>query len=227
MTTRAAIRDCIGRLLGEHVSDPFLNLREAGLQARLWSHLQRSLSPDTLPARIVLRGGASHRHTGPFRTARVQLEMRVGSAKRTDIVVLRADRQPQLTCYPPGPTDVVAALDPDDVEAVIEVKAAPSRVKVEPPRFAQDVIRLGELQARHRHMQAYFVLVDKSLSVPGATSVTPADDTWVSLLKEGRLSSSEPQSRAFVEVWDLHGSDGLSARTRFWIPAEGTAEPLA
>src|SRR6516162_3195972 len=124
--SREVIRQAIQRVLQEHVEEPFLLLRELGLQARLWSLLRQELKPNDLYCQVADKRPL-HKYTKEFKTSRVQLELKISGTKKSDIVVLRPDRKPRLTCWPGGPTDVVAAIEPEDVEAAIEMKAAPSR----------------------------------------------------------------------------------------------------
>jgi hypothetical protein len=102
--TRQVISVAIQQILREHVEEPFMVLREIGLQARLWCLLRAMLEPKVVMSKVVLKKGARFVHTGDFKTSRVHLEAKVGGSKKSDIVVLRADRMPQLTCWPGGPT---------------------------------------------------------------------------------------------------------------------------
>lgn len=120
-TTRGIIREAIQQVLWEHVQEPFLLIREAGLQARLWCLLCDNLDPAVVNSQIRAKS-PMHQHTREFQTSRVPLELKVGGREKSDIVVFRADRKPRLTCWPAGPTDVVAKVEPDDVAAVIEMK---------------------------------------------------------------------------------------------------------
>jgi hypothetical protein len=115
--------------------------------------------------------------------SRVQLEMKIGNRERTDIIVFRADRPVTLTCYPAGPADVVQRVSPEDVEAAIEIKAAPSRAPKnnavwERGDFARDIVKLSKLQKTAPHIRCFFVLLDKSVSVTGARSSEPPDESW-------------------------------------------------
>ncbi len=177
--TRRVIREAIQRVLTEHIEEPFLLLREIGLQAQLWYLLRQRLNPDIVQAQVKAKSSL-HQHTKDFKTGRVQLELKVGGTKKSDIVVLRPDRKPQLVCWPGGPTDVVAAIEPADVEAVIEMKAGPSRSIKNRAAFAADIMKLDELRTNYAHIQCYFVLIDKSVAVPGAACdpCQSADETW-------------------------------------------------
>jgi hypothetical protein len=216
--TRKTIREAIQQLLREHVEEPFLLLREVGMQARLWHLLRKAINPEFVTAQIMAKNSL-HQHTRAFKTSRVQLELKVGGRKKSDIVILRADRNPRLTCWPAGPTDVVAAIDPDDVEAVIEMKAAPSRAPEQREAFTDDIKKLDELRGKHPRIQCYFVLVDKSVPVPGA-SCDPsqsADDTWPLALPRKLQASIAEGTEEFVEVWDLGCTLDPTPRLRYWV----------
>jgi hypothetical protein len=218
--TREIIRDAIKRVLTEHIEEPFLLLREVGLQARLWSLLRQGLKPDVLDA-LVTAKSSSHQFTKDFKTSRVQLELKVGGTKRSDIVVLRPDRKPRLTCWHGGPTDVVAGIEPADVEAVIEMKAGPSRATKNRDAFAADIKKLDKLRTAQPHIQCYFVLIDKSVPVPGADCdrSRSADETWARKLHRTRtLQPSLHESvESFVDVWDLACNPGPTPRLRYWV----------
>jgi hypothetical protein len=198
-------------------------LREVGLQARLWCLLRQGLIPDVVNPEVIAKSPL-HKHTNVFKTSRVQLELKVGGTKKSDIVVLRADRKPRLTCWPGGPTDVVAAIEPDDVEAVIEMKAAPSRSPKNRAAFVADVKKLDDLRAKHPHLQCYFVLIDKSLPVRGAVCdpCQPADESWTLELQGGLQDSLDEGTASFVEVWDLECSSDPAPRKRYWLRTLGT-----
>ena len=133
-------------------------LREIGLQARLWCLLIEKLDPKVVMSEVLPKGHARYQHTRDFKTSRIQLESKVGGPKKCDIVVLRKGKNLQITCWPGGPTDVVAAIKPSDVEAVIEMKASPSRDPKNRRAFVADIRKLDDLRAKHRHLQCYFVL---------------------------------------------------------------------
>jgi hypothetical protein len=193
-------------------------LREVGLQARLWCLLRQGLIPEVVNSQVIAKS-LLHQHAKDFKTSRVQLELKVGGTKKSDIVVLRADRKPRLTCWPGGPTDVVAAIEPDDVEAVIEMKAAPSRDPAQREAFRADIQKLDDLRGKHPHIQCYFVLIDKSLPVPGATCdpCQSAIEDWPLELPRKLQESIGEDSGSFVEVWDLAGHPEPKPRIRYWV----------
>jgi hypothetical protein len=215
--SREVIRRAIQRVLQEHVEEPFLLLRELGLQARRWSLLSQELKPNVLDCQVTAKSSL-HKHTKDFKTSRVQMELKVGGTKRSDIVVLRADRKPRLTCWLGGPTDVVAAIEPTDVEAVVEMKAAPSRGDRNQALFVADIAKLEVLRTKHPHIQCYFVLIDKALPVPGAVCdpCQSADETWPLRLPR-KLQELCEGNVSRVEVWDLDCSPVPAPRVRYWV----------
>jgi hypothetical protein len=191
------------------------------MQARLWCLLREAVKPEFTTPQVTAKS-SRHQHTRAFKTSRIQLELKVGGTKKSDIVILRADRNPRLTCWPGGPTDVVAAIDPDDVEAVIELKASPSSAPEQREAFADDIKKLDELRGKHPHIQCYFVLVDKALPVPGATSgpCQSYEDTWDLALPRKLQESIGEGTEGFVEVWDLGCTPNPTPRLRYWVRSE-------
>jgi hypothetical protein len=212
------IREAIKRLLREHVEEPFLFLREVGLQARLWSLLRHDLHPNVVESQVTAKSRL-HQHTRVFKTSRVQLESKIYGTEKSDIVVLRAESKLQLTCYGKGPTDVVSAIRPADVEAVIEMKAAPSRSRKDKEAFRNDIRKLDSLRAKHSHIQCFFVLIDKSLPVPGAACDPgqSADETWPDELPRKLQESLNENTGSFIEVWDLTCNPPPTPRLRYWV----------
>ena len=215
--TRRVIRAAIQQVLREHVEEPFMFLREVGLQARLWSLLRQELKPEVVDSQVTAKS-SRHQHTRYFKTSRVQLESKIGGTKKSDVIVLRADRKPRLICWSAGPTDVVSAIEPSDVEAVIEMKAAPSRGRKDRAAFVADIGKLDELRAKHPDIECYFVLIDKSLPVPGAACdpSQSTDDTWTLDLRGELQESLRDASRSFVEIWDLVCKPDPTPRLRYW-----------
>ncbi len=211
------ISECIRELLREYVSEPFfLDLKEANHQAKLWAMLRHRLDPQTVRARIVPKGTRQLHVHEEFRTSRVQLELKVGNTERTDIIVFRADRLVTLTCDPCGPTGALANVFPEDVEAAIEIKATPSRKLECRQSFVEDIMKLFELQTRVPHIRCFFVLLDMSLSVPGAMSSMPPLESWRSeLLERGFVKSFSP-SLTFIEAWDLESGNPPIPRVEYW-----------
>lgn len=215
-TLAPVISECIKKLLQEYVSMPFLNLREANHQAELWAMLRQRLAPPKVRARIEpKRSRQPHVHEEVL-ISRVQLELKVGNTERTDIIVFGTDRLVTLTCDPAGPVAVLLNVCPDDVEAAIEIKCAPSRKPDCRRSIVEDVMKLHELQTRAPHIRCFFVLLDMSLSVPGATSSEPTDESWRSELHERGFVNSFSPSLAFVEAWDLKSGNLPIPRVEYW-----------
>jgi hypothetical protein len=213
------ISECIRQLIQEYVAEPFLYLREANPQAKLWTMLRRELHPQIVRATVVPHRRLKqhpHIHQAEFKTSRVQLQMKVGGAKVTDIMVFRSDRLVTLTCGRAGPADVVARVSPDHVEAVIEIKAAPSSKRKDRQSFAEDIMKLHKLQSKARHLHCYFVLLDKSVSVSGATSKEPPDESWRDALYNAGFHQDSALSLPFIEAWDLESSNPPIPRVQHW-----------
>jgi hypothetical protein len=220
--TRTIIQKAIKRVLSEHVDQPFLFLREIGLQARLWCLLREELKDIDCEVCERPRQTPLFKFTNSFQTSRVQLESKVGGPEKSDLVVLRADPKPRLTCHAYGPTDVVAHIDPKDVEAVIEMKAAPSWYPKNRQKFAADMRKLSNLQTKSPGIQCYFVLIDKSVAVPGAASerCRSPEEEWCCDL---HLQDSPGEGvTTFIEVWDLACNPPIP-RLRF--SAQGGDQP--
>jgi hypothetical protein len=115
------------------------------------------------------------------------------------------------------------------VEAVIEMKAAPSRSLKNQAAFVADIKKLDDLRVKHPHLQCYFVLIDKSLSVPGAGCDLgqSADESWPLELEGGLQDSLSEGVGGFVEVWDLACNPNPIPRTRYWMRTLGTVTVAA
>jgi hypothetical protein len=217
--TGHVISESIKQFLQDYVSMPFLDLREATQQARLWTMLRQRLDPLTARARIVpKRPRQPHAHEEVL-TNRVQLELKIGNRERTDIIVFRADRLVSLTCDPWGPAGVLANVVSEDVEAAIEIKFAPSRKPECRQSFVDDVMKLHELQKRVRDIRCFFVLLDMSLSVTGAKSSEPPDESWRDTLRNQGFVQGISNSRPFVEAWDLQIGDPAVPLVEYWSKA--------
>jgi hypothetical protein len=109
----------------------------------------------------------------------------------------------------------VAAIEPDDVEAVIEMKAAPTQADELRARIDDDLQKLTELRAEHPQIQCYFVLIDKSVSVPGASCDPSLAKKWP--LDPARVLRQTPNTagETLIDVWDLDCSSDPRPRLRY------------
>lgn len=208
------------------VRRPFHTLREAGLQADIRDAVCRRLSS----AEVLI--DLNQRENSPLafdwvagqRSSRLQLEMKVSSRAKTDVVVLRRDAKVSLTCHDGGPGDVVASVRARDVLAAIEVKASPSRRDDEQARYARDLRKLLTLSDAHA-ISTFFVLADKSIELYGKaeTGISTLDwdllgrrhDLKVWRSANGRLTLDCP----FVEAWDLELRNGRWSPRRVYVTA--------
>lgn len=242
------IESSITNLFGTYREHPLRLMREIGIQARLASLLQGSLL-DFCPALVV--NGRKKQYKTTDTIERVQMEIRVqapsySGAEKSDIVVLRnfGDEPVQMHLYANGHLDIVSKIRVEDVDAVLEVKAACSSDVSQRHFFRCDIAKLLKLAQvsqektlRSPHM--HFVLIDKSLSV-GAhrTSKKLAQEDWVTETKPAVASWSpreqdlywaksprpvlqkiEPVGVPFVHVWFLEhvagGSVGSNVRHKY------------
>jgi hypothetical protein len=171
---------------------------------------------------------------------RVQLESKLWQAgstasDRSDLVIFRSERPVTLTRYPNGMLDIVSRVRAEEVEAVVELKAACTFDKGQRHLFRLDIRKLWDL-APNVAFDRHFVLIDKSLPVlcapplparKRAPQVAPVDgwhtedeaeirEKWPpKALNECWLNSPRPTlhdvapvGRRFVHVWDLASRAG-------------------
>jgi hypothetical protein len=182
-TLEAVVRGAIRNALQEFAANPFYDLRERDLQAHLLHTLRSTLQPPVVAAHLrTKKDGALV--APPVSTSRVHAEMKIGAAP-IDLIVLRADHEPELTVYHhAGALDVVASVRREDVSALIEVKAAPSSRTDQIQAFIQDLQKLSRLTAGPEHCLGFFVLCDKSLRLGSRTAAAGPRFDWLDCLHE-------------------------------------------
>ncbi len=184
------IEASIRELFDEYKHEPLYYMREVGLQVRLKELIEAKLKIRDAPAQVERVGNGRAFSNGGAgkcnRIARVQLEIRIQAEKNErvpedhsrskndpeicDLVLLReaAEAAPiKLRSFSNGPLDIVRMMVAADVSCAIELKATVSADKKMRGQFRDDVVKLLKLKAKpdHRHIQAHFILVDKSLSI--------------------------------------------------------------
>lgn len=228
----------ITELIGEYIDYPLRCLREVNLQVRLGhillANLQREGVCLEVPVGVWPKRRVGTAAEGRGVIIRVQHEVKIAgtNGECSDTVVLReaTDSAPiELTRWNNGHLDIVASIRPQDVAAVIELKAACSADPSQRHGFRSDVAKLLRLskiggQAIERH----FVLIDKAISVSGhaaAASSKAAVADWhvgapykySSGRKEHRRSTPSPQlaledtpEKGFgaVHIWDIDADSG-------------------
>jgi hypothetical protein len=223
--TRMPIARAINTFLIEYIQCPFQYLRESSAQARLAelikSELKREKVPLAVAAAVTLDRPHRHFfHGHRLKTNRIQLEMKIGRCQceshgKTDLLLLNAAGPVNLTCHRHGPTDVVADIDAEDVDVAIEIKACPSSMGGQRKKCRADVTKLYDLVKAHRGIRAYFLMLDKSVSIPElATASAPKHMEWVDEL-ESKVRDKRPQRRPFVEICDID-AESLTPRRRFY-----------
>lgn len=244
-TLQAPVETAITALLTAYIGQPVQVMREIGLQAKLRDLIASSLEPNYCDVRIVDVDSESldARPVSGWKVDRVQLEAKVWQAgsptgDRSDLVVFRSGRTLTLTRFPNGALDIVSRVRADDVETVVELKAACTFDKGQRHLFRQDIRKLWDL-APNAGFDRHFVLLDKSLPVSTtpplptrkrALQAAPVDgwhtedettvrEDWpLKAMNECWLNSPRPTlhdaapvGRRFVHVWDLAFSDGAPA----------------
>jgi hypothetical protein len=211
--------------LEEYIRSPFQYLRESSAQARLAelikTELRRAKAPLEVAATIELdRPHKRFFHGNHLKTSRTQLEMKIGRCEchghgTTDVLVLNAAGPVTLTCHRHGPTDVIADIDAGDVDVAIEIKACPSSMGGQRDKCRADVNKLYRLADVHRRIHTYFLLLDKSVSIPKLATASPSRHIdWLTDM-DRTVHGKRPARRPYVELWDLN-ADSLAPRRRFY-----------
>lgn len=220
------IASAMNAFLKEYVRSPFQYLRESSAQARLAELIKTELRRAEAPLKVaaVVKMDKPHKrfsHGNRLTTNRTQLEMKIGRCEcdvphgRTDVLVLNAAGPVNLTCHAQGPADVVADIDAEDVDVAIEIKACPSSMGGQRDKCRADVTKLYELVRAHREIQTYFLMLDKSVSIPRlATVSSPKHREWLTDM-DRPVHAKRPARRAHVEIWDLD-EDSLRPRRRYY-----------
>lgn len=184
-------------------------------------------------------------------TMRAQMEMKIRlpgqvmAKERWDLVLLKpAPAIVQLTRAVNGSLDVIAPVNFESVDAVVELKAACSFDPAQRHLFRQDVLKLQTLLLHTgSDLEVHFVLVDKSIAFgPHVRDLTRAAvDSWEQgapivwrkrLGSAGVLDQPSPQlmlqepgpELPGVHVWDLTAAGDV--RHRFWAQDTWRAERI-
>lgn len=215
----------IDEMLREFVEQPFLNAREYDYQAVLFAKL-RARFPHPVPMRFVMNPSTASEHEwiAP-KTARVHGESCIGQKGITngyvnvDLIVFH-DGMVTLPCHEHGPTALQETVQLADLDAVIEVKNAPSANLQQAREFVNDIARLARLQQQNQRLLCYAVVIDQSISLPSAKARKVRPRNWLALVAGLRAHSATPD-RPFVEVCYVSPADLAPARTFFSVPSEG------
>jgi len=178
---REAVRAAIRSVLVDFTERPFFDVREGDVQARLLHEIRCRLTPPDVALLLRPHGDRRHAHPNSLRTSRVHQEAKLGE-DQVDLVVLASTGPVELVVHDNGPLDVIAPVRQQDLAAVIEVKAAPSKNMWK--EFRKDLHKLNEMVRSSPDCDAFFVVFDKSLSLGGTRSpVWPRFD-WLDALVE-------------------------------------------
>jgi hypothetical protein len=183
--------------------------------------LRRAKAPLEVGAIVKLDKPHKHfLHGNSLKTSRTQLEMKIGGCLcdghgKTDILLLKVPGPVKLTCHLHGPADVIADIDASDVDVAIEIKACPSSMSGQRKKCRADVAKLHRLVEAHPRINAYFLFLDKSVSIPKLAAVSsPKHKDWLEDMNN-KVRGKRPTRRPFVEIWDLD-TDVLVPRRRFY-----------
>ena len=218
--TDKIIEQEIENLLTRYLANPTLMLREANPQAELYYQLRSQLGRTQAQ---ISNGTYTTQQT--FEIYRIQLEIQTSIGKH-DIVVFEEREKIKPVVLTGGDNGVLDILQsgicPNDLEAVIEVKAAPS--KNSDKEMANDVLKLLNLLRASNSIHAHFVNIDKSVTPPNYVSRHPkkckGKNWWThSLLSNVTLTVTAPTNVPYVHIWDLwdthYQNDTIISGTKF------------
>jgi hypothetical protein len=174
--TLATVRDCLRLTLEGFIARPFFDLREGDPQARLFGLLREKIAPDEVDLQLDPHIRHSHHYPTSMRTSRVHRELKYDEW-RMDIAILRADGHVRFGVHPNGPMDILAPARGEDLAAVIEVKAAPSRNMW--GAFRDDLDKLSSITGPNDAAFGFLLVLDKSLALGGSRSAISANWRWL------------------------------------------------
>jgi hypothetical protein len=165
---RQSCEAAIHELLTDHAKSPLENTREEDFRATLFSALRKKFSERALVELWDSKDDKPISQESKQRvTSLVHAEVKLGkdqekgNAKaKFDLVVLKGTVQLKIKW---GMTDVQASIQPKDVAAVIELKAAPVRFMRK--GISKDLEKMAHLLKRFPNLQCFLVVLDKSLSL--------------------------------------------------------------
>lgn len=188
------IRGVLQGALARFVARPFDDMREGDPQAVIFSALRdRVLPADTSLTLKHLRPGA-HSYAEPSRTARVHRELKLHDEWKLDIAVFRHDGPIEMLVHWNGPLDILAPVRGEDLAAVVEVKAAPSKNMW--GAYRDDLAKIAAITDAYPECIGFFIAFDKSLALGGTTSTSAPCYRWLEALAE------EPTGRVEAHFLD-------------------------
>lgn len=184
------VRDALQGALRAFRERPFDDMREGDPQGLIFSELRRTVTPaDTALTLRHLRPNA-HSYAEGARTHRVHRELKLHDDWKLDIAIFRCDQAVEMVVHWNGPLDILATARGEDLAAVIEVKAAPSKNMW--GAFRDDLAKLSSITNAYPECQGFFVAFDKSLALGGTTSMSRPSFKWLDALlddAEGRVEA--------------------------------------
>jgi hypothetical protein len=185
------------------------------------AELSRANAPIVVAAQVELdKPHKDFFHGDALMTSRTQLEIKIGgcgcvSHGKSDIVLLKSTGAVKLTCHRHGPADVVAAIDANDVDVAVEIKACPSSMREQRLKCCNDVKKMYRLVKAHPNIRAFFLLLDKSVSIPEFATVRSKKHRDCLEDIGGQVHQRCLAGRPSVEVWDID-AETLMPRRRYY-----------
>jgi len=207
------IKNACEQLLKEYCEHPLWFLREGNIQSRLnqliLAQYETPSGGDTVPIEIKSTTGKGTIN-GEAKRSQMELKLTkngigVGEKKkneRSDIVVLKSGAV--VSCAPSGPLDITAGIEVEYVDAVIEVKAAPSNRWDIRNALKSDINKLLSVKGNGAHVEAHFLFLDKSLPMPGCEGLIgmKPNSKWENNFRFEKELSGDAAS--VVYMWDLN-----------------------
>lgn len=176
------IRGVLREALSMFRDRPFGDMREGDPQALIFSRLRSVVTPSDVSLELKQRRAAAHTYVGSPRTNRVHRELKLHDEWRLDIAVFRDDVVVEMNVHGNGPLDILATVRGDQLAAVIEIKAAPSKNMW--GAYRDDLAKLGMITYAYPQCRGYFIGFDKSLSLAGIRSTIMPSFAWLDALRE-------------------------------------------
>lgn len=210
--TAKIVNECIQSFLAEYMGSPILHLRESSTQSQLRDLIQKKIEPKESFATVKDANSKTADTCGTGNVYRTQEEMKVGeiAKQRSDIIVFRSSNESDpihLFREKNGALDIIAKTRIEDIEAVIEIKAACSADKSQRQLFRKDLFKLLEITPTNEKLSRHFVLIDKSVPTSNFKEIEkkPKPEWW---LPEGdpqeqtlKMEDNPPKNKPFVHVW--------------------------
>lgn len=184
-----AIRAGITHVLKDFLKNPYFDMRERDVQARIFHEIRSRIEPKDVPLVLQRYGHGKHSFPDTMRTSRVHCEVEIRPEGVIDIGVFKANEPVTLRVHVNGPLDVIKLVREEDLVGIIEVKAAPSKNMWK--KFSEDLKRLQKMISRNKWAMGYFAAFDKSLHLGGTNSNIVPNFKWLDVLEADEKGNIE------------------------------------